>query len=128
LRLCTKSHERKAIYKNDGKESSDYRWMAPNDAISCWEKAHSFYIPRGLFKKAGANEVNQDWNSYSRLKFVNAAVSSDCYTAKRRAFSLEPMKRGGISKQKTPKSNGSPGNQVLVLDSDNSEDELAHVL
>jgi hypothetical protein len=129
LRLCTKSHERKAIYKKDGKEISDYSWMAPNDDMSCWEKAHSFYIQRGLFKKASANEVNQDWNSSIKLKFVNAAVSSDCYTAKRRAFGLEPMKRGGNSNQKTPKWNGSPGSQVPVLDSDGSaDDELAHVL
>jgi hypothetical protein len=25
----------------DGKEISDYSWMAPNDDMSCWEKAHS---------------------------------------------------------------------------------------
>jgi hypothetical protein len=34
--------------------------MAPNDDMSCWEKAHSFLHTTGLFKKASAN-VNQDW-------------------------------------------------------------------
>ena len=94
LRLCTRSYEGKKIFKNDGQEISDYSWMAPNNSMSCWEKAHSFYIPNGLFL-VGAREVNQDWSSKEKLKFVNVAVSAECYLAKRRAFGLTTMKRRG---------------------------------
>jgi hypothetical protein len=47
----------KQYIKKDGKEISDYSWMAPNDDMSCWEKAHSF-IQRDF--QEGKNEVNQD--------------------------------------------------------------------
>jgi hypothetical protein len=100
LRLCTRSYERETLFKNDGKEISDYSWMAPNDSMSCWEKSHTFYIPRGLFP-GGATVVNQEWRSNKdKLKFVNAAVSSECYLAKRTAFGLSPLKRGGRLKRK----------------------------
>ncbi len=92
LRLCTRSHERKTIFKSDGEEISDYSWMAPDDSMSCWEKAHSFYIPKGLFVLAG---TCQEWSSNEKLKFVNVAVSSECYKAKRRAFGLAVIRRGG---------------------------------
>jgi hypothetical protein len=54
------------------------------------------------------------------LKFVNADMSSERYSAKRRAFGLAPMKHGGISQRKTPKSDGTPG-YLLLLDSDSDE-------
>jgi hypothetical protein len=83
----------KQYIKKDGKEISDYSWMAPNDDMSCWEKAHSF-ITTGLSRRQERGKSGL--NSSIKLKFVNAAVSSDCYTAKRQA-GLEPMKRGGNS-------------------------------
>jgi hypothetical protein len=92
LRLCTRSYERKKLFKKDGEEISDYRWMAPNDSMSCWEKAHSFYVHRGLFK-ACMSLLNQGWTTTNKLKFVNAAMSSECYSGKRRAFGLGAMKR-----------------------------------
>jgi hypothetical protein len=110
--------------KKDGQEISDYRWMAPNDSMSCWEKAHSFYIPRGLFK-AGVCLLNQEWTTTKKLKFVNAAMSNECYSGKRRAFGLGAMKRGGNSQCKTPKSKGTPGD-LLLLDNDSDSDEWAH--
>jgi hypothetical protein len=55
----------------------------------------------------------------------NAAVSSDCYTAKR---SFRSRTNGGNSNQKTPKWNGRVGSQVPVLDSDGSADDERHVL
>jgi hypothetical protein len=30
-------------FKKNGKEISDYSWMAPNDDMSCWEKAQLLY-------------------------------------------------------------------------------------
>ena len=100
LLLSTRSHPRQIIGNKDGKEISDYSWMAPtNDSMSCWEKAHSFYIPRGLFL-AGASikDRNQE-----KLKFGNAAVSSEHCLAKSRAFGLAPTWRGDRrSRGKTP--------------------------
>jgi hypothetical protein len=66
--------------------------MAPDDSMSCWEKAHSFYIPKGLFV---AGPCHQESSSKEKLKFANAAVSSECYLAKRRAFGLAVIKHGG---------------------------------
>ncbi len=64
--------------------------MAPDDSMSCWEKAHSFHIPKGLFLPG------KEWSSDNdKLKFANAAMSSECCLAKRRAFGLAPAKRGG---------------------------------
>jgi hypothetical protein len=104
LRLCTKSYERERIFKMVGseiEEITDYSWMAPNTAMSCWEKAHSFYIPKGLFVAGTSHHVNQEWSSSNnKLKFVHAAVSSECYVTKRKAFGLPPVKRGGSKKDK----------------------------
>jgi hypothetical protein len=62
------------------KELSDYSWMAPNNSMSCWEKAHSFYIPKRLFLAGTSHQLNQEWSSSNdKMKFVNAALSSDCY-------------------------------------------------
>jgi hypothetical protein len=52
------------LFKKDGKEISDYSWMAPNNSMSCWEKAHTFYIPRGLFR-GGASMVNHVDNTFN---------------------------------------------------------------
>jgi len=125
LRLCTGSHPRHIIRNKDGKEISDYSWMAPNDSISCWEKAHSFYIPRGLFS-AGASikDRNQE-----KLKFGNIALSNECYLAKRKALGLAPpaKRRGRTVKSKTTEacklaedldSGQEDNNDVMMDDSD----------
>jgi hypothetical protein len=79
LRLCTRSYERETIFKKDGKEITDYSWVArPNDSMSCWEKAHTFYIPKGLFL-AGVIDINQERSSKEKLKFAKVALSSECY-------------------------------------------------
>jgi hypothetical protein len=124
LRLCARSYELKQILKVDGEEISDYSWMAPDDTMSCWEKAHHFYIPKGLFKGSGT-EKNQEWNSTTKLKFVNAAVSSECYMAKRRALGLTHMKCGRSSPNK--KGRSKPGNfqRVDTKDSDSEYESAA---
>jgi hypothetical protein len=57
-----------------GEEISDYSWMARDDTMSCWEKAHRFYIPKGLFKASGT-EQNQEWNSTKKFKMQLCRVS-----------------------------------------------------
>jgi hypothetical protein len=103
LRLCTRSYDGEKIFTKVGKEIkeiSDYSWMAPNNSMSCWEKAHSFYIPKGLFLPATSQQVNQEWDASGKdkMQFVNVALSSELYVAKRRAFGMAPIKRGGKKK------------------------------
>jgi hypothetical protein len=50
LQLCTKSHERKAIYKKKTERSSDYSWMAPNDDELLGEGSQLLHTT-GLFKR-----------------------------------------------------------------------------
>jgi hypothetical protein len=125
LRLCVKSYDSKKLYKKDGDEIEDYSWMAPNKTMSCWEKAHSFYIPNGLFT-ASPRVANQDLGGDSKMRFVNVKVSSDIYNKKRAAFGAEAVKRGGPrgrSKKgckKLTKSGYFTGD-LVVLDSDDSE-------
>ena len=64
--------------------------------MTCWEKAHTFYIPRGLFLTGTGDPINQELSKKEKkLKFVNIAKSGECYLAKRAAFGLTPIKRGG---------------------------------
>ena len=88
--------------------------------MSCWEKAHRFYIPRGLFRtsKSGLQMPGQ---SNNRLIFVNVLLSSECYAAKRMAFCEVVGKRGGGRKtRKARKAKGTPGD-LVVMDDDDSE-------
>jgi hypothetical protein len=68
-------------------------------------------------------ETEWSYNKVLKLKFVNAAVSSECYSGKRRAFGLGAMKCEGHCK--TPTSKGTPGD-LLLLDDDSDSDEWAH--
>ena len=88
-----------------------------------WKKAHSFYIPNGLFK-VDASKVNQDWGGEQKLRFVNAKVSSDIYTRKRVAFDLRPVKHGGSiagCKRTKPK-------QYHLVDKDDDSEALTFEL
>ncbi len=89
LRLCTLSHPFVPLFTDANEEVTDYNWMAPEHSMTCWQKAHSFYIPRGLFKK---DYKTIDWDD---LKFQNACVGSDLYKEKCLAFGKAPIKRGG---------------------------------
>lgn len=119
LRLCVKSYDRVKIYNKDKKEISDYSWMAPDESMSCWEKAHRFYIPKGLFK-IGANEHKQDWSSGNKLKFTHASVSSECYSGKRQALGLGRLMRG--RPRRTSKKEEEDGD-LVIMDSPSDVDE-----
>ena len=121
LRLCTRSHDRKKLFKPDGNEITDYSWLAPDDSMSCWEKAHRFYIPKGLFKASASKVQGPGQSNDKRMKFVNASVSSDIYRAKRIALGAAPIRRGGHTKRKTRKSKGTAGDLVIMNDDDSEE-------
>jgi hypothetical protein len=118
LRLCVKSYDRVKIYNKDKKEMLDCSWMAPDESMSCWEKAHRFCIPEGLFK-IGANKQKQDWSSGNKLRFVHASVSSECYLGKRQALGLSQLMRG---RQRRTSKNGKDGD-LVILDTHSDADE-----
>ena len=94
LRMCIIAHDRQKLYKDDDKkeEIQDYSWMAP-DGLLCWQKAHDYYIPQGLFNQnpvliASESPIGQ------KPKFQKSKVSSAMYTKKRIAFGFDKVKRG----------------------------------
>ena len=50
IRACITSRESQALQKADGSDVTDYSWWAPMTETSCWDKMHTFYIPKGLFR------------------------------------------------------------------------------
>ena len=120
IRLCTRAHERKKIFKKDGTEISDYSWLAPNPSMTCWQKAHAYYIPRGLFSEDGIGQT-QNWHGTDNLRFVNASVSSDCYNKKRVAFGNTPVRRGRKTQSKNRKSKGTTLDLVSETEGANTE-------
>jgi hypothetical protein len=95
LRLCTVSQPTKILLQEKGpqkgEEVIDYSWRAPNTETTCWEKAHKFYIPQGLFRNH-VHEING-----SDKSFQCCIVSSQLYNAKRLALGEEVVKRGRSS-------------------------------
>ena len=92
LRLCVISQPAQKMLQKKGpqvgEELIDYSWRAPNKEWTCWEKAHKFYIPQGLFRN---NVAKLDESNPS---FQCTMVSSQLYNAKRRALGEELVKRG----------------------------------
>ena len=121
LRLCTLSYPFVKLFKQDKSEVTDYSWMAPDHSMTCWEKAHSYYIPKGLFKQ---DCVAINWDN---LKFQNARISSNLYSRKSSALGKVPCKRGGRRvKRKQPnveEDMDDEDDEEIVLPSSSSEEE-----
>ena len=116
LRLCTVSRVNKEI---DG--ISDYSWRAP-DGTSCWNKAHSFYIPQGLFSDrvaaVTADEVAR-LNDGKNIKFQCLKTSSELSKKKHAAYGTEGRKPKG--RKARGAKNGS--RKIRRPDNDIQEDE-----
>jgi hypothetical protein len=83
--------------KDDGSDVTDYSWRAPkNVGMTCWEKLHTFYNPKGLFGKNVTPFSNNDVSSCNpaSLKFKNVCVGSDLNKRKNEALGLASKKRG----------------------------------
>ena len=78
------------------KEVTDYSWRA--ESGSCWNKAHMFYIPRGLFKDNVSALEETDFRTSSRSKFQGVDTTSEIYKNKRNATGKPPHKRRRQSK------------------------------
>ena len=92
--MCNIAHGRHKIYKDDEKkeEIDDYSWLAP-EGLSCWQKAHEYYIPQVIFDRnpvpiASESPIGQ------KPRFQKSNVSSELYTKKRIAFGLDKVQRG----------------------------------
>jgi hypothetical protein len=132
LRLCTVSQPTKQLLQEkgpkEGEEMIDYSWRAPNTEWTCWEKAHKFYIPQGLFRNM-VPKLNG-----SNVSFQCAVVSSQLYNAKRLALGEEVVKRGRTSgrknkqtknqnKRKAGKPKKQPNNRSARNDNNGEDDD-----
>ena len=113
LRLCIVAHDHVKLYKDEEtkEEINDYSWRAP-EGLSCWQKAHQFYIPRGLFDISPI-PISVESPSGQMPRFQKSKVSSDIYTKKRIAFGLKECKRG---RQKQKKEKTPPGGYVQEIE------------
>ena len=67
-------------------EEDAQEWLCPDSTLTCWEKAHSFYIPNGLFKmkdKVNHQNVNSPDIDFNDVATIN--MSSKMYL-KRKAY------------------------------------------
>ena len=84
-----------------GVEIDDYTWRAPIDTMTCWDKAHKFYLPRGLFKIRNSPPLVADTLLNSNVDFAHIAIGSDLYKRKNKVMGLQEVQRG--QKWKGPK-------------------------
>ena len=95
-------------------------WLCPNTDMSCWEKAHSFYIPKGLFGKI--EEVPMEMEDENRHRSVRTKPSSqlqklkDAWEVSMGIKEVPRRKPGPTSKKR-----GLHANQVQHLRKDNLE-------
>ena len=97
LRLCTGTH------KPDGEEDgADCSWRAPE--ASCWRKAHSYYIPNGLFldnvTPMTTRELEIGMQPGKALKFQCVRTGCSLYKKKHESFGTTARnhQRGGKKK------------------------------
>ena len=113
LRLCTLTHkaeddsdENAAVVQRrrtgGDRTRMDYSWRAPDG--SCWRKAHSYYIPNGLFANnvtpMTEAEVREGMTSGKQLKFQCVWTGSELYKKKHLALGTKPRNMLGRRKKK----------------------------
>lgn len=90
VRLCSKIHKprqldkRYQLYKTDNTLVTDFSWTCET-TDSCWNKFHSFYLPKGLFttKKLHISEN-------SPIQWSRCVVGNELYQARYRALGIVP--------------------------------------
>jgi hypothetical protein len=98
---ATSGYQENGIEKSDSNELvTDFPWMCPDTDLSCWQKFHLWYQPRGLFsnprciieKVAGC------------FRFVHLCVSNTFLKKKKTAFGEDFS--CGMMPQKRPQLEG----------------------
>ena len=98
--MCTVGHPSKQLFDVNKKEMTDYSWRAPSETLSCWYKAHNFYIPNGLFvDKVRPIRDEELADSKCASTFQCSRISSNLYAKKRKALGMELIKRGRKKKK-----------------------------
>ena len=82
----------------DGNKVTNLTWMAPDHTLTCWEKAHQYYIPMGLFWD-NVNSVTVEEISNKKIKFQCMCLSSKPYKRKLEAMGREQEVRGSRRNQ-----------------------------
>ena len=112
LRLCTvvRDDEKsgKRLGSSKGNEVLDTLWRAP-DGMSCWQKAHDFYIPNGLFLgkiSPFTDEEMEDVRAGCCIKFQNIRTSCEIYKKKHMALGTlgRKQRRGKNARAKSGQS------------------------
>ena len=100
IRCCTHVQPEKTLQKRKGGDDpndggpvdvTDYRWRAPTN-LTCWEKAHRFYIPMGLFRDNVAPITEEELNEGGKC-FQHCVQTLDVWRQKREALGLPQMRK-----------------------------------
>ena len=101
IRCCAKVRE-PVEETADGDKIEDLAWRAPAH-LSCWEKAHLFYLPRKLFHDSINPMIEDDLERDRGCKFQCMRVGSEIYKQRNSALGIEIANRGRKKKQKGTK-------------------------
>ena len=73
---CARTSKKERIFsvrltKINPNDITRWDWLSPNqDEWSCWQKAHNYYIPQGLFKTSTMDQINiGSFSDYSGFNF-----------------------------------------------------------
>ena len=89
IRACTIIREDRNLKKKDGTDVTDYTWRAAMPRVSCWDKMHKFYIPKGLFR-----DKLPPTTPDGKMVFQCCCVGSTLYRMKKEAMGEEASVRG----------------------------------
>ena len=126
LRLCTgladDSTSATDIIGAHGKPVTDFSWRAPQ-GMSCWQKAHAFYIPKGLFAEdvSPLTEEEAEGLEKGNLILNFQCLKTGCELYKRKHLALGTTGRNGNKKKRrTPEDD----NQDSDPDTREEEDDM----
>ena len=95
IRCCMISRPLPKLFDKKGGLVKDKSWCAPREDMSCWEKAHSYYLPQGLFKvKKGPPMLVADLQKNEKPDFSRLAVGCGLNRQKNVALGYPAVRRG----------------------------------
>ena len=123
IRLCTVT--RVSNDEEDITKTMDNSWRAP-EGTSCWIKAHTFYIPKGLFSdnvpEITAEEVAR-LEEGKKIKFQSVRTGSELYRKKALASGTEGRLKKRVRKRGRKKNVAATTDEGRN-DEDEEEDEV----
>jgi hypothetical protein len=101
---------KKAVEESTNEEMA--MWRCPNVSHSCWRKAHSFYIERGLWGKEGSPPTAKDNDEEFRAHGVKVSAvlykNKEDWMLKHKLISKKGGTRGRKSKKRPTSSTAEP--------------------